>query len=173
VLAADAAANTTTDTEIPAITFLQRGTLVAGSDRETLPGITCFNCQKRGHCSTSCPEAVPDATDAAPPADDAVQLLQAHDAEDEAYEDIGPSDFTFLQSGDNEGRLSMIPDTWVLLDSQSTVSVFRNPAFSQISKRRKETTSKCTRMVDLRYQRWLEVWYNNECLANILSLAEV
>jgi len=37
VPAANAAVDATTDTKVPAITFLQRGTPVAGSDGETLP----------------------------------------------------------------------------------------------------------------------------------------
>jgi len=74
----------------------------------------------------------------------------------------------------------MIPDTWVLLDSQSTVSVFRNPDFltdikEKEGKHLKVYTnggSQVSNMVGT-IKEYGEVWYNNECLANILSLAEV
>jgi len=74
----------------------------------------------------------------------------------------------------------MIPATWVLLDSQSTVSVFRNPAFLTDIKEKKGTHlkvytnggSQVSKMVGT-IKEYGEVWYNYECLANILSLAEV
>jgi len=118
-----------------------------------------------------------------PTTNDVVQLLQVHDAE---YKDFGPSDFTFIQSDttvvldDTDARLSMIPDTWVLLDSQSTVSVFKNPDFLTNIKEKDGDHLKVytnggfqiSKMVGT-IKEYGEVWYNEESLANILSLTQV
>ena len=109
---------------------------MGGTNGITHERITCYTFQKKGHYSDACPDAVigPDPTPVVP----AVQLLQveieeainADDVSDYTFaqieEAIGVddvSDFTFKQQTD---KYSIIPTSWVLLDSQSTVSVFRN-----------------------------------------------
>lgn len=169
------------DIEVPAVTFLQHhGAPVVGTDGITHPGVTCFKCDKKGHYAPECPDSETD--DTVVPDTDVVQLLQVHDEED-----LGPSEFTFIQSNttttfddDAHARLSMIPDTWVLLDSQSTVSVFKNPKFLTDIKEKdgdhlKVYTnggSQVSKMVGT-IKEYGEVWFNTESLANILSLAQV
>ena len=73
----------------------------------------------------------------------------------------------------------MIPDTWVLLDSQSTVSVFKNPVYLRNIRQSKDRlrvftnggTQISTIIGDT--QAFETVWYNPESLANILSMAAV
>ena len=106
--------------------------------------------------------------------------------DDETYQ----SDFTFLNlqahsDQDNflfhqsDPRYSIIPDTWVLLDSQSTVSVFKNRKL--VSNVRPST---CTLRVHTNGGTQLssqlgtvasfgDVWFNPATLANILSMAAV
>ncbi len=111
----------TDDEETTGVSFLQDGALIPGTDGETHQGIKCYNCNKKGHYSSSCPDA------------DGVQMLQMADIniDDDTYEsafsflNVGPQPeaclFTQAATGHN-----LIPSTWILLDSQSTVSVFNN-----------------------------------------------
>ena len=91
------------------LTFAQAGTPVAGSDGATHKNITCFRCDVVGHYADKCPK-----TD--------VQLLQCPLPDSNDGAEPG---FSFVQSTAH----NLIPTTWILLDSQSTVSVFCNPRF--------------------------------------------
>jgi hypothetical protein len=80
----------TDDEETTGVSFLQDGSLIPGTDGETHHNIKCFNCNKKGHYASSCPEA------------EGVQLLQMAniDIDDgnhtyESYE----SAFSFLNVG--------------------------------------------------------------------------
>ena len=105
---------------------------------------------------------------------------------DESYH----SEFTFLnlqeQTEENnflfhqkDERYSIIPDTWILLDSQSTVSVLKNSKFlSNIrpspNKLRVHTnggTQFSSKMGTV--TNFGDVWFNGDSLANILSMAAV
>ena len=82
----------------------------------------CYRCKQPGHYASSCPNAeVPMA--------DAVQLLQVGDMDDDADE-VG---MIFMQIGSAFSQANtgahLIPDSWVLLDSQSTVSVFKTARY--------------------------------------------
>jgi len=76
-------------------------------------------------------------------------------------------------------RYELIPSSWVLLDSQSTVSVFKNPSFlSNIrcsSNQLKVYTNGGTQVSSLigNIKNFGTVWYNPKLLANIFSLAAV
>jgi len=98
------------------------GAAVGGTDGITHKRITCYTCQSRGHYSDACPDAViePDPAPVVP----AVQLLQVEIEDAIEVDDV--SAFTFAQQDD---KYSIIPSSWVLLDSQSTVSVFRNAKY--------------------------------------------
>jgi hypothetical protein len=101
-------------------TFLLQNALVAGSDGETHQSAKCHNCNRFGHFSIQCPDRR---------ATDAVQLLQVKESSDDYV-----SAFTFLNIlGDADPDIvlaqagpNIIPSTWMLLDSQSTCSVFKD-----------------------------------------------
>ncbi len=90
---------------------------LAGTHDVLHPSITCFNCQGNGHYASACPK------DTA-----AVQLLQVAETETPYTSEFTflhiqePAQFSFNQY---EHRYDIIPASWVLLDSQSTVSVFK------------------------------------------------
>ena len=78
------------------------------------------------------------------------------------------------QAGD-----SGIDPSWILLDSQSTISVFKNPRYLTNIRRSEHTLRAITNgghqdsnMVG-DFPNLGEVWYNDESIANILSLADV
>jgi hypothetical protein len=97
------------------------------------------------------------------------------------------SEFSFLNIASNDNflfhqsnsKISIIPDTWILLKSQSTVSVLKNPRFLSNIK-----TSTSTLRVHTNggtqfssqvgtVKNFGEVWFNMKSLANILSMAAV
>jgi hypothetical protein len=113
---------------VSGLTFLQNGAPVPGTDGTLHEQIRSYNCQSLGQYASVCPQENQEQG--------GVQLLQAthktiDDTEDEYF-----SKFTFLNVQDqshefsfqqNDVRFDIIPSTWVLLDSQSTVSaVFKN-----------------------------------------------
>ena len=109
--------------------FGQSGEVIAGTDGVTHTGVTCFRCEHKGHYADECPNG-PNATLLQSEAAAAVTLLQASHTEvvvagdDTANKEV--SDFTFTQL---PSRHELIPSSWVLLDSPSTVSVFKNSNF--------------------------------------------
>ena len=101
------------------------------------------------------------------------QLLQVEI--EEAIEVDDASEFTFAQQDD---KYSIIPLSWVLLDSQSTVSVFRNAKYLKDirkgNKRLKVHTNGGTQFSSMiGITSFGEVWYNPKSFANILFMAEV
>jgi len=149
---------------------------VPGSDGVTHARINCYACNNRGHYAGDCPDAAPEEE---PPAvsgnGHAIQMLQHEEVEgDSDGDDSGQSEFTFNQ---NSGH-GLIPSSWVLLDSQSTVSVFYNKRYlKNIRKAGKTLTvfgvrgSQVSSLVgDTSFG---TVWYNPKSLGNILSMAMV
>ena len=73
----------------------------------------------------------------------------------------------------------IIPDTWILLDSASTVSVFKNrhflldiwPSPNRLCVHTNGGTQVSSQVGTVK--NFGEVWYNQDSLANILSLASV
>ena len=88
--------------------------------------VKCYHCNVHGHFRSVCPQLVAQ-----------VQMLQT------AHRDAGQngepyqSNFTFMGHSERDNFLfqqstaqyNIIPDSWILLDSQSTVSVFKNSNF--------------------------------------------
>jgi hypothetical protein len=106
---------------------MQAGEVIAGADGVTHTHVTCFRCEHKGHYANKYPDG-PNATLLQTEAAAAMTLLQAsHNKAIIAADNTNPvSDFPFTQL---PSRHELIPLSWVLLDSQSTVSVFKNPNF--------------------------------------------
>jgi hypothetical protein len=148
-------------------TFAQAGSPVAGIDGVTHANIKCFACNHQGHYSGSCP------TDG----EANIQLLQetsGTDTTDDGVEHGAETILTFAQLPH-----TLIPKHWVLLNSQSTVSVFNNPAMLK-NLRKASTPLKVFTNGGCQDSHLLgnipsfgTVWYNPNSLANILSLAVV
>ena len=141
---------------------------IAGSNGVLHNGVTCFKCNHKGHYADSCPSTVLSGT----------QHLQM------GLKDPNPPDFTGAHDYEFSftqplARHEPIPNTWILLDSQSTVCVFNNKhLLSNIrtSPRPLEVSTNggpqiSTLIGDIK--NFGTVWYNPDSLANILSLAEV
>jgi hypothetical protein len=121
------------DEEVSGLTFLQNTPPVPGTDGTTHERIKCYNCNTLGHYASACPKEEDEQG--------GVQMLQvAPDTPVETADEPYRSEFTFLnlqeQTEENnflfhqkDERYSIIPDTWILLDSQSAVSVFKNSKF--------------------------------------------
>ena len=86
---------------------------IPGINGVTQGSIKWYACQKMGHYAAQCPREAE--------VEEGVQLLNV--ALEEPCEEKYVSKFVFLQKQDM--RLNHIPSTWVLLDSCSTVSVFK------------------------------------------------
>jgi len=163
--------------EVDDLTFVQAGEVIAGADGVTHTHVTCFRCEHKGHYANKCPNG-PNSTLLQNEAAAAVTLLQAsHTKAIDAADDTNPvSDFTFTQL---PSRHELIPLSWVLLDSQSTVSVFKNPKFltniRRSNSRLKVHTNGGTQISTLvgDIKNFGTVWYNPDSLANIFSLAAV
>jgi hypothetical protein len=175
------------ETEVSSISFLPNGASVPGKDGVIIHGrIKCFNCQAQGHYAGDCPGS----------STEGVQMLQlestsasnAPTANDANGDSQYHSEFTFLNvaaGSDKDGFIfnqsdnNIIPDTWILLDSQSTVSVFKNPHFLSDIKTSCNTlrvhTNGGTQLSSQvgTVKNFGEVWFNTESLANILSMAAV
>jgi hypothetical protein len=159
------------------ITFVQAGKVIAGADGVTHTHVTCFRCEHKGQYANKCPNG-PNTTLLQTEAAAAVTLLQASHTkaivanDDNANHEV--SDFTLTQL---PSRHELIPSSWVVIDSQSTVSVFKNPKFLSNIRRSncqlKGHTNGGTQILLLvgDIKNFGTVWYNPDSLANIFSLA--
>jgi Zinc knuckle len=130
---------------------MTNASVVPGNDGITHDTVTCFNCNVNGHYANACPSAV--------------SLVQ------HAY--------LLTQSVSGEQRYVGIPSTWIVLDSQLSISVFKSanmvaniqdsPQPIVVRTNGEQQTS--TQIADL--INFGRVWFNPESIANILSLSEV
>jgi hypothetical protein len=140
-----------TTPEVSAITFAQQGA-TAGTNGVVHDDITCYNCQCIGHYASDCPQGSPATT--------GTTLTQY------AY---------MLAQSNNAG----IDPNWILLDSQSTISVFKNAAMLSNIRRSPHVLRALTNgghqdsEMIRDFPNLGPIWYNKASIANILSLAEV
>jgi Zinc knuckle len=139
--------HTATAPEASAMTFAQA---TAGTNGVVHSTVTCYKCQGTGHYAVDCPAT----TGATTLTQYALSLAQAE-----------------MKSG--------IDPEWILLDSQSTISVFKNPKMLQNIRKSDKVLRALTNggyqdsnMVGI-FPNLGEVWYNENSIANILSLADV
>jgi hypothetical protein len=159
------------------ITFMQAGGVIACADVVTHTHFTFFRCEHNGHYADKCPNG-PNATLLQTKAAAAVTLLQASHTEAIIAADNtnSVSDFTFTQL---PSRHELIPLSWVFLDSQLTIPVFKNPNFltnirrsnSQLKVHNNGGTQILSLVGDIK--NFGTAWYNPDSLANIFSLAAV
>ena len=146
------ATTVSTTSEASAMTFVQ-GATVAGSNGRTHADIRCYNCNATGHYSSDCPSpsVVTQAT----------TLVQYG-----------------LMMTQSDPHHPLDP-TWILLDSQSTVSVFNNPTMLTNIRESGRVLHAITNggfqesSLVGEFGNLGEVWYNADSIANILSLADV
>ncbi len=137
-----------------AMTFAQQSTSTPGTNGVTHEGITCFRCNNTGHYASDCP--------------------------DEQQPGSGASGTTLLQYGMvlAQGTAAIDP-SWILLDSQSTISVFRNPDMLTNIRPSDHTLRAVTNggyqdsTLVGDFPNLGSVWFNPASIANILSLADV
>jgi Zinc knuckle len=136
-----------------------------------LEEVKCYNCNTMGHYASSCTAPVRTRNESTTTA---VQLLQHTDQDDSDSGESGQFCFHLNETPE-------ISRSWILLDSESTVSIFNN---SKLLKNIRH----CGNEQGLRIYSngghqdthligdlpgFGQVWYNTKSLANILSLAEV
>jgi hypothetical protein len=142
-----------------AMTFAQRSSsiLVPGTNGLTHDNIQCWTCQQHGHYAGNCPAG--ETTSGTTLTQYAFMLAQSAAPAPEHEHVIDPD--------------------WILLDSQSTMSVFRNAGMLRNIRNSGRMLRALTNgghqdstMVG-DFPNLGEVWFNKHSIANILSLAEV
>ena len=144
------------------MSFLQHENIVPGADGVTHDKIECHYCKILGHYKTQCPK-IKSKTH--------FNALQVKSSSSDKY------GLMFTQC--EEIMTGNIPPTWLLLDTQSTVSVFNNADMLDNIQTVDNKLTLLTNggehvsnmMGELR--NFGKVWYSPTSLANILSLAEV
>jgi hypothetical protein len=137
-------------------TFAQntiRTSPIAGTDGRLFERVLCYNCQSYGHYAGNCNESNTKGT-----------TLVHHGV---------------VMTQTDDRKYSRISKEWILLDTQSTVSVFNNRQYLANIRKSKETLRAITNggyqdsyMVG-EFPNLGTVWYNQNSIANILSMKEV
>ena len=137
-----------------AMTFAQQGS-VGGIDGVVYDGITCYNCQGMGHYSSQCPQGTTPRSKST-----GTTLTQ----------------YGVMMAQSNTGG---IDPNWILLDSQSTISVFNNCEMLSNIRSSPHVLRAFTNggfqdsnMIG-EFRNLGDVWYNRASIANILALSDV
>jgi hypothetical protein len=136
------------------------GAPVCGRDGQVFPGITCHGCGSNGHYKPQCPNHAPDVAGGTVGAICHV---------------IG---FSFSQV-EERTRGFAIPESWILLDTCSTVNVFHNASLLQNIRTVDQQLfihcnagTRCTNQQG-ELPGFGTVWYCPSAIANILSCSDV
>jgi hypothetical protein len=111
-----------------------------------------------------------------------VTMVQVEpEGHEEAVEEPYLSEFPFLNHKEHcfhQRSRNITPDTWILLDSQSTVSVLKN--WHLLSNIRASDSPLCIHTGGVQFSSQVgtvktigEVWFNPDSLANIMPMAKV
>jgi hypothetical protein len=144
------------------LTFVQTEGFTPGNDGITHSHVRCYNCQRYGHyAGPACPST----------ADSGVTMLQVQHPEDHEY--------SLTQYNHSDNQRVFLPDNWILLDSCSTISIFRTRGFLRNIRKSPRPMRVLTNggiqistlIGDVK--EFGTIWYNPKSLGNILSLAAV
>ena len=133
-----------------------------------MPTCRCHNCGRLGHYVAICPELPPREAGA------------SNESGAAGGGSVSKSGLQLIQSHVSLALTSLINPNWVLLDSESTVNVFRNRRL--LTDVMEHPLKECLRVYSTGGSQdsymvgkfgGLRVWYNHKSLANILSLALV
>ena len=159
-------------------TFAQKGHANNNKkgDTNTKNDVTCFKCNQKGHYAPDCPN---DTNNDSKKKESGATLLMAG-IERGDFEDN--ENFQFMQHGcvlkQNDGH-KYIPNSWILLDNQSTVDVFHNADLlhniREVSSSMQIHCNAGITSTNLQgdLAGYGTVWYHPEGIANILSLSRV
>ncbi|KAG7373305.1 reverse transcriptase RNA-dependent DNA polymerase [Nitzschia inconspicua] len=136
------------------LTFTQTGTDLApipGLDGILKETVLCFKCQRKGHIARHCPSP------------NGIQLLQCE------------RHFVLTSTG----RGGLIPENWILIDSESTLSMFKSRHLLTNIRHARKPIRVCGTGGDI-VSYWIgdlhglgTVWLDDRSLANIISLAHL
>ena len=177
--------------EVSALTFVQTEEPVAGTDGTTHATTKYYNCNNMGHYARSCPQQdglqllnvqEPDMTEETKDQSGEGKMLQTEHTSDSDYEDTNEtyvSHFCFVSDQQLDKRYDIIPESWILLDSESTVSVFKTKDLVSNIRNSKNSLRVMTNggpqlsSQIATVENLGDVWFNTRSLANILSMAAV
>ena len=150
--------NTQQQTE--GLQFAQRSDPVPGRNGKIFPTIECFKCNKKGHYASQCPSVEREG----------VQLMMS------GTETEGDTlSFTFM----HQQEINSPPTTSILIDTGSTISVFKNKELLKNVTKSDSSLRAHTNggFQDSVFQGYLpgffKVWYNPHCMVNILAWSDV
>ena len=170
------------------VSFTNIGDGQSANKKKNKDHITCYNCKQNGHYANQCNNAkVEDGTtnttvSGGADGGNGTTLVNVDDNEGAFDDDDIVTSFAFICSGVSLNTASLhnhIPNTWVLLDNQSTIDVFSNPSLLvDIHSVNRSMSIYCNAGVTTTCKvgtlpGYGEVWYHATGIANILSFSRV